>query len=110
MGGCSLRVQAGRTAVHLVRWSPPPYKRRMRLSPVKVVGRRMSAEEGKLVFSFKPDLSALLSPTAAPEGSDSWALNVDAVSVTPYLTSFAELPESEHGFSSLQDREWKFKL
>jgi tubulin--tyrosine ligase len=67
-------------------------------------------EEEKLVFVFKPDLSAPLSPTAAPEGSDSWALNVGAVSVTPYLTSFAELPESEHGFSCLQDREWKFKL
>ena len=67
-------------------------------------------EEEKLVFAFKPDLSALLSKTAAPEGSDSWALNVGAISVTPYLTSFAELPESEHSFSSLQDREWKFKL
>jgi len=63
-----------------------------------------------LVFAFKPDLSALLSPTAAPEGSDGWALNVGAVSVTPYLTSFAELPESEYSFSSSQDREWKFKL
>ena len=67
-----------------------------------------AAKEENLVFEFDPDLSLLLSKTAAPEGSDSWALNVDAVSVTPYLTSFAELPESEHSFSCLQDREWKF--
>ena len=65
-------------------------------------------EEDRLVFAFDPDLSALLSLTAAPEGTDAWALNVGAVSVTPYLTSFAELPESEHSFSCLQDREWKF--
>ena len=64
-------------------------------------------EEEKLVFAFKPDLSELLSESAAPEGSDSWALNVGAASVTPYLTSFAELPESEHSFPRLQDREWK---
>jgi len=67
-------------------------------------------EEDKLIFVFKPDLSGPLSKTAAPEGSDGWALNVGAVSVTPYLASFAELPESEHGFPCLQDREWKFKL
>ncbi|KAF9651382.1 sure-like protein [Thelephora ganbajun] len=71
---------------------------------------RLFKEEGSLVFAFQPDLSGLLSKTAAPEGSDGWALNVGAVSVTPYLTSFAELPEDEHGFSCLQDREWKFKL
>lgn len=65
-------------------------------------------EEEKLVFAFKPDLSAVLSPTAAPEGTDGWALNVDAISVTPYLARFAELPESEYNFSSLQAREWKF--
>ena len=69
-----------------------------------------AAKEESLVFEFNPDLSLLLSKTASPEGSDSWALNVDAISVTPYLTSFAELPESEHNFSCLQDREWKFEL
>jgi len=63
-----------------------------------------------LVFTFEPDLTGLLNPTSAPEGSDGWALAQGAVSVTPLLTSFAELPESEHGFSRLQDREWKFKL
>lgn len=68
------------------------------------------AEEENLVFKFKPDLTGLIGPVDAPEGSDSWVLNADAVSVTPYLTSFAELPESEHSFSSLQDREWKFEL
>jgi len=73
-------------------------------------GSQYVGEEEKLVFAFDPDLSLLLSHTAAPEGSDGWALNVGAVSVTPYLTSFAELPESEHGFSCLQDRVWKFKL
>ena len=65
------------------------------------------AQEGSLTFRFEPDLSRLLENTAAPEGSDGWALDVGAVSVTPYLTSFAELPESEHSFSCLQDREWK---
>ena len=64
-------------------------------------------EEGNLVFVFAPDFSELLAQTAAPEGSDGWALNVGAVSVTPYLTSFAELPESERSFSCLQEREWK---
>jgi len=67
-------------------------------------------EEERLVFAFQPDLTNLLSLTAAPEGSDGWALNVGAVSVTPYLTSFAELPESEHSFSCPEEREWKFKL
>jgi len=66
------------------------------------------AKQENLVFAFKPDLSGVLSRTAAPEGSDSWALNVGAASVTPYLTCFAELPESEHSFSCIQDREWKF--
>jgi len=79
--------------------------------PLEGGGSSQHAVDGeKLVFEFKPDLAALLSPTAAPEGSDGWALNVGAVSVTPYLTSFAELPESEYNFSSLQDREWKFEL
>lgn len=68
------------------------------------------ANASNLAFRFKPDYSALLSKTAPPEGSDSWALNVDAASVTPYLTSFAELPDSEQSFSCLQDREWRFKL
>lgn len=67
-------------------------------------------EEEKLVFAFNPDLSAVLSPTAAPEGTDTWALNVDAISVNPYLARFAEPPETEYSFSSLQEREWKFKL
>ena len=69
------------------------------------------AEEEKLVFKFVPNFSEqpFIQP-AAPEGSDGWALNVGAASVTPYLTSFAELPEDEHGFSCVQDREWKFKL
>lgn len=68
---------------------------------------RDSAEGGNLVFEFKPDLTELLSQTAAPEGTDGWAINVGAVSVTPYLTSYAELPESERGFSCIEDREWK---
>ena len=63
-----------------------------------------------LVFKFEPDFTGLLNPTSAPEGSDGWALAQGAASVTPLLTSFAELPESEHGFPRLQDREWKFKL
>ena len=63
-----------------------------------------------LVFTFDPDFTGLLNPTSAPEGSDGWALAQGAVSVTPLLTSFAELPESEHSFSRLQVREWKFKL
>lgn len=68
------------------------------------------AEEENLVFKFQPDFTGLLNPTSAPEGSDGWALAEGAVSVTPLLTSFAELPESEHGFACLRDREWKFKL
>jgi hypothetical protein len=68
------------------------------------------AEEEELVFKFQPDLTGLLSRTSAPEGSDGWALDEGAASVTSLLASFAELPESERGFSCLQDREWKFKL
>lgn len=71
---------------------------------------RNIAQVENLVFTFDPDLSGLLDKTAAPEGTDGWALNVNAVSVTPYLTSFAELPETEHGFSCVDDREWKFEL
>jgi tubulin---tyrosine ligase len=65
------------------------------------------AKEENLLFAFDPDLSGILSLTAAPEGTDSWALNVGAASVTPYLTCFAQLPESECSFPCLQDREWK---
>lgn len=71
---------------------------------------RYVAEEESLVFRFHPDFTGLLEKTAAPEGSDGWALDQGAVSVTPFLPSFAELPESEHGFTSLQEREWKLKL
>ena len=60
-----------------------------------------------LAFGWNPDLSKLIGQTSAPPGSDGWALNMDAASVTPYLACFAELPESEHGFASLEDREWK---
>ena len=68
------------------------------------------AGEENLVFKFNPDFSELDLQAAAPEGTDGWVVNADAVSVTPYLTSFAELPEGEHSFSCLQDREWKFEL
>jgi len=68
------------------------------------------AEGENLVFTFQPDLTGLLTQTSAPEGSDGWALDEGAVSVTPLLTSFAELPESKYGFSCLQDREWRFEL
>ena len=68
------------------------------------------SKEGSLAFTWQPDLTGLLNPTSAPEGSDGWALAEGAISVTPLLTSFAELPENEQGFASLQDREWKFKL
>ena len=67
-------------------------------------------EEESLVFVWQPDFTGLLNPTSAPEGSDGWALAEGAVSVTPLLTGFAELPENEHGFACPQDREWKFKL
>ena len=67
-------------------------------------------EEENLVFTWRPDLKRLPKPTSAPEGSDGWVLAQGAVSVTPLLTSFAELPEKEHGFACLQDREWKFKF
>lgn len=67
-------------------------------------------EEESLVFRFQPDLTGLLDRTSAPEGSDGWALDEGAVSVTPLLTSFAEIPESEQSFTCLQDREWKFKF
>ena len=67
-------------------------------------------EEENLVFKFQPDLTGLLNRTSAPEGSDGWALDEGAVSVTPLLTSFAEIPESEQSFTCLQDREWKLKV
>ena len=68
------------------------------------------AEEGRLVFTFQQNAARPLDPASAPEGSDGWTLAQGAVSVTPLLPSFEELPENEHGFSCLQDREWKLKL
>jgi len=59
-----------------------------------------AVEEEGLVFAFEPDLTRLPHPTSAPEGSDCWALAEGAVSVTPFLTSFA----------GLQGKEWKFVL
>jgi tubulin--tyrosine ligase len=85
------------------------YKRLFKEVP-GLVDNDASGDEGNLVFKFQPDLTGLLSQTSAPEGSDSWALEQGAASVTPLLTSFAELPESEHSFPCLQDREWKYKL
>ena len=81
-------------------------------TPLQLTDTDVPREGGgvNLVFTFDPDFTGLLNPTSAPEGSDGWALAQGAVSVTPLLTSFAELPESEHSFSRLQDREWKFKL
>lgn len=66
-----------------------------------------ASDANSLAFGWNPDLSKLIGQTSAPPGSDGWALNMDAASVTPYLACFAELPESEHGFASLEDREWK---
>lgn len=53
-----------------------------------------------------------LPPSSLPEGSDSWAIEMGLVSVTPMRASFGE-PSAESVFApggTIQDRLWKIKL
>jgi tubulin---tyrosine ligase len=69
---------------------------------------------GSLIFKFTPDLKDLLGrpPSSLPEGSDTWAIEMGWVSVTPLRAGFGE-PVAENLFvpgGSIQDRIWKIKL
>ena len=69
---------------------------------------------GGLLFEFSPDERELINllPTSLPEGSDSWAIEMGWVSVTPMRASFGE-PPAEDVFppgGTAQDRIWKIRL
>ncbi len=69
---------------------------------------------GGLLFEFSPDMKEFihLPPSSLPEGSDSWAIEMGWVSVTPVRASFGE-PPAEYLFppgGTTQDRIWKIKL
>jgi tubulin---tyrosine ligase len=69
---------------------------------------------GSLIFKFTPDLKDLLGrpPSSLPEGSDTWAIEMGWVSVTPLRAGFGE-PVADNLFApggSIQDRVWKIKL
>jgi len=66
---------------------------------------------GGLLFEFSPDMKEFvnLPPSSLLEGSDSWAIEMGWVSVTPMRASFGE-PPAEDVFppgGSIQDRIWK---
>jgi tubulin--tyrosine ligase len=69
---------------------------------------------GGLLFEFSPDMKEFvnLSPASLPEGSDSWAIELGWVSVSPMRASFSE-PQAEDVFppgGTTQDRIWKIRL
>ena len=69
---------------------------------------------GGLLFEFSPDMKEFvdLPPSTLLEGSDSWAIEMGWVSVTPMRASFGE-PPAEDVFppgGTTQDRVWKVKL
>lgn len=68
----------------------------------------------RMVFEFSPDMKDFvnLPPSSLPEGSDSWAIEMGWVSVTPMRASFGE-PPAENVFipgGTIEDRLWKMKL
>jgi tubulin---tyrosine ligase len=69
---------------------------------------------GGLLFEFSPDMKEFvnLPPSSLLEGSDSWAIEMGWVSVTPMRASFGE-PPAEDVFppgGTTQDRIWKIRL
>lgn len=78
-------------------------------------GGRVSPKRiGGLQFEFSPDMKDFINlpPSSLPEGSDSWAIEMGLVSVTPMRASFGE-PSAESVFApggTIQDRLWKIKL
>lgn len=62
-------------------------------------------EDGKLIFTFKPDFKNLVhpEPSTLPIGTDAWAIHNDLVSVTPLRASYAEPGAGSMGFGS----EWQ---
>jgi len=68
--------------------------------------------ESDLVFVWSPMIESLVLPDHASvtEGSDGWALQNGAASVTPLRASFAEPVGEVHEFANVEDRIWKVKL
>jgi hypothetical protein len=67
-----------------------------------------------LLFEFSPDMKEFvnLPPASLLEGSDSWAIEMGWVGVTPMRASFGE-PPAEDVFppgGTTQDRIWKIRL
>jgi len=78
-------------------------------------GDKISSDRlGGMLFEFSPDMKEFvdLPPSSLLEGSDSWAIEMGWVSVTPLRASFGE-PPAEDVFppgGTTQDRIWKIKL
>ena len=77
---------------------------------VKVSPKRL----GGLLFEFSPNMKEFvdLPPSSLLEGSDSWAIEMGWVSVTPIRASFGE-PPAEDVFppgGTTQDRIWRVNL
>lgn len=78
-------------------------------------GGRVSPKRiGGLQFEFSPDMKDFINlpPSSLPEGSDSWAIEMGLVSVTPMRASFGEPPAGSifAPGGTIQDRLWKIKL
>ncbi|KAL0571813.1 hypothetical protein V5O48_010143 [Marasmius crinis-equi] len=64
-----------------------------------------------LAFKWSPSIEGLIKPPSSSlvVGSDGWAINKGAVSVTPLRASFAEPPQ-EIDEKDVDGRRWKMKL
>lgn len=80
-------------------------------SPVESA-KNTAPTESDLVFKWSPMMESLIRPDHASvaEGSDGWALQNGAASVTPLRASFAEPVGEIHEFADVEDRIWKVKL
>jgi 5'/3'-nucleotidase SurE len=79
----------------------------------EAVGEVSTTKVGRLLFEFSPNMKEFvgLPPSSLPEGSDSWAIEMGWVSVTPMTASFGE-PPAEDVFppgGTTQDRIWKIR-
>ncbi|KAJ8084021.1 hypothetical protein AAF712_000910 [Marasmius tenuissimus] len=70
-----------------------------------------SPPTGSLVFKWSPRMEGLITPSSSSliVGSDGWAINEGAVSVTPLRASFAEPPQ-DLDEEDIESRRWKIKL
>ena len=76
---------------------------------VPVQNTSLSTEN--LVFKWSPQMKDLINPppSSLVVGSDGWAIDEGAVSVTPLRASFAEPPQTLDE-EAIDNRRWKIKL